>query len=1132
MNTRIMFKYIERIRCKYIVQCIIFLFMFMSYTQTDTIPAYHYFIKADSLLTQRKLDSADVYFKKAIPIYEKAKAWEQVATCYNRISECQRRNDMYEESFVSAKKALKICELHLSKSNKEVAFAYDNIGDYYYLKNKDLNNALKYYQKALKVKQKIFPDNNLDIAISYLSIGNTFLLRENFRGYDKALYFYEKALKIREKQLGKNHIKISGPSFCVGLAYDRKQEYNKALPYMKKALFVMSKADMLNKDPIEIARFNRGIGRLYQKDRQDYKAIPYLEKNLFVLEDVYGKNNSKLIQSFTLLGISYRNIGEYDRAIYYYNEAIKTQDGTFETKKNISHIYNNLGIIFKDIGEYDKAMNYYKNALNDNLKIKGEDNLGTAIYYNNIGNIYRFRKEYDKSIFYIKKALELKIKILTANSFYVADAYNDLGNVFYAKKEYKEAVKNYQKALNIRVNIFGNNGLYISESYISLGNVNMDKLNYGLALKNYQKALTIRQGVFGEHHPKVSLSFINLAEVYFEQNNFKNALINYQKAITANIVSNTEDQYFNNSILFSTLKGQAKTYQALYQENNDVNNLNQAIKTYQKADTIINQIRQSFTNYQDKVTFAKTAKEVYQGAIATQLLRYDIKKDPKSLEQAFYYAERSKANILKELLNDANAKNFTGLPKEVLALEKELRIDHAFYQSTIVKERSKQDIDSSKITNYESRLFDISRRQDSLTEVLENNYPKYYQLKHENKLITLAGIQKQLPKNKTLVEFFTSDSITYAFTISKNTLSVEELAIPKLEKQVEKFRKAVLSKDIKNYKTVGYDLYTQLIAPIKDQLVAQELIIIPDGPLWHLNFELLLTHDDNSNNPKELSYLLKEYAISYGNSANLLLNTSNNNQKTKKREECLAFSFSDSTKVIDANSMSLATLRDAGDDLPGTRKEIKAISEIIDGQYYYGSEAIEANFKKNAGQFNILHLALHGEVDNERPENSKLYFTKSKDTIEDNLLYGHELFALDIPAELTVLSACNTGSGKIAKGEGIMSLGSAFQYAGTKSLLLSSWEVSDQTTPELMRYFYRNLKEGMNKAKALQQAKLQYLQTANINRTHPFYWGGFYLVGDAASIRFDDNSILYWILGILFLIVLSGGLFWYRKIKS
>ncbi|GAA4275282.1 CHAT domain-containing protein [Aquimarina mytili] len=591
--------------------------------------------------------------------------------------------------------------------------------------------------------------------------------------------------------------------------------------------------------------------------------------------------------------------------------------------------------------------------------------------------------------------------------------------------------------------------------------------------------------------------------------------------------------------MLTTLQGQAKTYKKLYQQNKSIANLNKAITTYQKADTIINTIRQSFTNYQDKVTFAKQAKEVYQGAIESQLLLYAAKKDQQALKKAFYYAERSKANTLKELLNDANAKNFTGLPTDLVGLEKDLRIDKAFYQSKITEEHSqpfdklRAGIDTTKITRYENKLFEINRRQDSLTEVLEKNYPKYYQLKHKNDVVSVGELQQQLNERTTMVEFFTSDSTTYAFAISKNKIAVEELATADLTKKIETFRAVITSKHVGDFKTSAHQLYQELIAPIAHHFVGDELIIIPDGPLWHLNFELLLTQQEETNNPVDFSYLLHNYAISYANAANILFSGSQDTPTSKKQEECLAFSFTDSTNIVDATSMSLATLRDAGDDLPGTRKEIKAIAEIIDGQYYFGSEAIEANFKKNANQYNILHLALHGEVDNERPENSKLYFTKTKDTIEDNLLYGHELFALDIPAELTVLSACNTGSGKIAKGEGIMSLGTAFQYAGTKSLLLTSWEVSDQTTPALMKYFYTNLKQGMSKSKALQQAKLDYLKTADINRTHPFYWGGFYLVGDTAPIPFSDHTWWYWVIGVGALAILFFSLFWYRRrVKS
>ncbi len=1090
-------------------------------TQTDTIPAYHYFIKADSLLTQRKLDSAVVYFKKALPIYEKAEAWERVARCYNKISEGQIMNEEYIKSLKSAKIALKVFEQHIkNKKNLEQEFLHD-IGMIYHWMG-DFNNALSNYYKAIGINNEVNKKNNSLVSSINSNIGAVFY---NLGKYEEALEYNQKALDLAINYYGKENTK-SIYYFNLGRIHIQMQNFDQAMLYHKLTLSIA----LNNNNYRQIAQSYYGIGLIYEKKGKHDEALKYFEKHLEHLANVCEENNNNLLNALNSIGVIYRQKGQYKKALEYYQKALKIRTNDPNNKNfGFGNVFNNIGVIYKYIGQYDKAIFYLKKALKINNQFAGDGTPHIARNYNNIANVYRLKGEYDESLKYYINALKLRKDIFNENHSELADSYNDIGNLFLVKKEYEKALIYLKKALKIRESIFGQFHPDVADSYEGLGEVYLNKNDFTLSFQNYQKSWDVRLKVFGEHHPEVSLSYNNLAELYREQSNFEKALINYQKAIDANTILNKKNQYFDYNILLTTLQGQAKTYQAIYKQNKGISDLNSVIYTYQKADAIINQLRQSFTNYQDKVRFSKTAKEIYQGAIATQLLRYDIEKNPKSLVQAFYYAERSKANTLKELLNDANAKNFTGLPNKVVELEKELRIDQAFYQSQITKELSSKKTDSVRVTNYESRLFDTSRRQDSLTEVLENNYPKYYQLKHENKLITLAGIQKQLPKNKTLVEFFTSDSITYAFTISKNTLSVEELAIPKLEKQVEKFRKAVLSKDIKNYKTVGYDLYTQLIAPIKDQLVGRELIIIPDGPLWHLNFELLITHDDNSNNPKELSYLLKEYAISYGNSANLLFNTSNNNQKTQKREECLAFSFSDSTNVIDSDSMSLTTLRDAGDDLPGTRKEIKAISEIIDGQYYYGSEAIEANFKKNAGRFNILHLALHGEVDNERPENSKLYFTKSKDTIEDNLLYGHELFALDIPAELTVLSACNTGSGKIAKGEGIMSLGSAFQYAGTKSLLLSSWEVSDQTTPELMRYFYSNLKKGMNKSKALQQAKLQYLQTANINRTHPFYWGGFYLVGDSASIEFSDNVIPFWVLGIMLFLSLIGGLFWYRK---
>ncbi|WP_234859306.1 CHAT domain-containing protein [Aquimarina aquimarini] len=1109
-------------------------FFFLQYAihaqaTNDTLQASQYFEKADSLLTAKKYPSAITYFEKALPIYQKKRIWTKVASCYNKISESQRRNKEYTKSLGNAKKALQISSQYLPANNKEEADAYHNIGHfYYYGDTKDYKKALIKHQKALVIRQQLFAKDHLSIAESFERIGNTIHMQ---RKYNKALIYYQKALLIRKQHLEQDNLGIGNLYFNIGLTYKKQEKYDTALTYINTALSIREKE--LDKNHYDIALCNRLLGVIYRKKGEYDRALPYLEKYLSISMNLYGKEHHTMINALNSIGLCYNNKGEYDKALVYHQKASDVHSNIYKEWK--PRVLNNIGVIYKYKGEYDKALAYYKKALDGNLKKRGEYHYSTAINYNNIGNIYRLKGAYKQSLFYYKKALAIRVKISDYNPSGIADSYNDIGELYTLQKEYDTAQSYINKALQKRISIYGDTHPDVANSYQALATMYTDKGAYKIALQHYQKALTIRLQVFKANHPKIAETYTHIARVYTLQKEDANALLYYQKALTANRTSNSTEnptfgaeQYSNLSIALTTLQGLAKSYTQHYQKHHNSKDLNKAIDTYQKATTIINTIRQGLTNYQDKVAFAKIAKDIYKEAIAAQLLLYAKNKDQASLEKAFYYAEISKANTLKELLADANAKNFTGLPYDLLELEKELRINRSFYRSKITEEQVKKESDTAKITRYENHLFKVNRRQDSLTQILEKKHPKYYQLKYKKNIVTASDIQRQLDDTTTLLEFFTADSITYAFAITKNSIAVQELTTPKLTQQIEKFRASITEKNTLTFKQQAHELYLQLIAPIVDQCIGDQLIIIPDGSLWHLNFELLLSKKDASNNPALLSYLLRNYAITYANAANLLFTPFRDKQKDAPLQECLAFSFSDSMQSIENTTMRLASLRDAGGDLPGTRKEIRAISEIIDGQYYFGSQAIEANFKNNANKYNILHLALHGEVDNEHPEYSKLYFTKNKDTIEDNLLYGHELFALDIPAELTVLSACNTGTGKIAKGEGIMSLGNAFQYAGTKSLLLTSWEVSDQTTPELMKYFYTYLKSGMNKGKALQQAKLQYLATANINRTAPFYWAGFYLVGDTAPMHFEQRTVWYWVLAASIVILISG-LFWYRK---
>ncbi len=1066
-----------------------------THAQVDTLLASQYYNKADSFLEDRKLDSSIVYYKKALPIYQKANAWERVASTYNGLSESKYYKSEYKNALINAEKALEICDNHLFKNHKEEAIAYTNLGSVYY-KWSDFQKAFINYQKSLDIKQKIFPELHKNIAVSY---SNLALLYNTMSKYEKAIVLHKKALDIDIKLFGGEHTRVGNDYYNLANTKRSLGKHSQALKYYQKSLEITIK----NKGDDHLsAGYNYvGLGGYYSDLNQNNNALVFYQKGL----SIFRKNES-LYPLFVA--------------------------------------YSNVGLILSDKGEYNKSLQYHKKGLDVGLKILDKNHLSLGFCYWNIGLVYDRKDEKEIALEYYNKALQICKLAYREDHPDIGDLYIAIGNIYIDIKDYKNGLSYHTNALNVYKEVFKAKNPKLSSCYLGISNLYLEQGDYEQALFYSEKAINILKELYDEKSPLLIESLFQIAKINSKRKAYDKADLFYDKAIFANFINETyqikdqvfnPNQYHNSKFLLKTLKGKGKTLQLRYLKENkiSISDLEQCNIIYKEADILINHIRQSFHNYQDKIALAKQAKEIYADAIQAQLLLYKNKQNRKSLEQAFYYAEKSKANTLKGLLSESNAKNFAKLPDTLLGMEKVLKTDQAFYQSQIIDEKSNtSSVDSTKIKEYENKLFDINRKQDSLTLVLEKNYPKYHQFKYKNDIISVIDIQQQLDDKTTLLEFFTGDSISYAFTISKNDIAVQELATSKLTEQVEEFSKSIIDQDVRSYKKQASALYNKLIAPIADKLVGGNLIIVPDGSLWHLNFELLLTQEDESNNPVQLSYLLKDYAITYANSANLLFGAFKTNSSSETLQECLAFSFSDSTQTRETRTMRLENLRGTGDDLPGTRKEIRAIADIIDGQYYYGSQAVEANFKSNASQYNILHLALHGDVDNERPENSKLYFTKNKDTIEDNLLYSHELFALDIPAELTVLSACNTGTGKIAKGEGIMSLGNAFQYAGTKSLLLTSWEVSDQTTPELMKYFYTNLKAGMNKSKALQQAKLKYLTTADINRTNPFYWGGFYLIGDTAPMHFENNSALYWILGLGVLGILLLAMFWSRRKKK
>lgn len=194
------------------------------------------------------------------------------------------------------------------------------------------------------------------------------------------------------------------------------------------------------------------------------------------------------------------------------------------------------------------------------------------------------------------------------------------------------------------------------------------------------------------------------------------------------------------------------------------------------------------------------------------------------------------------------------------------------------------------------------------------------------------------------------------------------------------------------------------------------------------------------------------------------------------------------------------TLRSSLIPLNWAEKEVVGISEILGGEAYCRKSATEELFKKKAATAGILHIATHAVINDANPMFSRLIFAPDSSSLEDGYLNTYELYNMKLNADMIVLSACNTGYGKLIRGEGIMSLARGCMYAGCSSIVMSLWSVDDQSTSVIMKNFYGSLVQGKSKDEALREAKLEFLKNADEIKANPFYWSGMIVIGNTEPI--------------------------------
>jgi CHAT domain-containing protein len=208
--------------------------------------------------------------------------------------------------------------------------------------------------------------------------------------------------------------------------------------------------------------------------------------------------------------------------------------------------------------------------------------------------------------------------------------------------------------------------------------------------------------------------------------------------------------------------------------------------------------------------------------------------------------------------------------------------------------------------------------------------------------------------------------------------------------------------------------------------------------------------------------------------------------------------------------------------------EVKSIKKIFKTQIQQGEFASKNHFLEHGESYPILHFATHGKMNDQHSSYSYLAFTHPEnDSTDQHLLYVKDLYQMQLNAEMVVLSACETGIGKLQKGEGIISLSRGFSFAGAKSLVTTLWSVNDVQMSKLISLFYKNLGKKENKNTALSHAKREFIKSSPPQFAHPYYWSAPVLVGDVSPVELGSEFPWIW-LGVG-LIVLGLVIFSFRN---
>jgi len=893
----------------------------------------------------------------------------------------------------------------------------------------------------------------------------------NMNQYDEAILHYEKYLEA-SKQLGiyRNLDMEADVYRKVAQAYNTRGNFTKATEYIEMALSL----DSIQNNPLEIIEDYRTLGKIYLYVGNYRKGIGFLTKALELNEGMESSmkaiNRISIADTYLSLGQAFNALGHFQETEQYIENALKIylEQNDWQGKMEAQFLLGNTQL---QRGETNKAVMYLQNS----LELAQTHDVNGARQLQSIGESYEAKGEYEQALNSKLASLQEAeksniIPLIFWSRIGVGDAYNQIGDLeratdyYFQSAQLKEEETFQAQALGASLNMrlgdvqqaqqyfagtdaliaTGLASLRLGEARYKLGEVDSSMSSYQDAADYFTRA---------KNSEGAAKAYLRTGHIQVDLNNLEAARINLNLA--ADLADQEETEWE-----ISYQKGR------LFEKEDQID---LAIKEYQEAIRIIENIRGKFTIDEFKSTYVNDKIDVYDRLI-NLLLNIDRKPD------AFAYAQRARSRAFLDLIGNKKIDAKASVDPQLVENEQALRFQiHQLTRALMkhdLKTTGKDALRGEAKIQLETELNNVrAEYSDLLTQLRLKN--RDYQSMVVVEPSELESIQLILDENTALIEYWVSEEKLVIWVITRDNLHTVITDIPAshIRQSVVMCRRLLLPGAGDAYIGRLKNLYQNLLSPI-ELLISQyeNLGIIPHGELHFLPFQALINNNDQ--------YLIEKFNIFYIPSISVY------EQCLKKRE------------IVNNQFLAMALGNIALGEfsaLPGTTKEVRDISRHFpEGTTLFELETTESYLKNYSDQYQILHLATHGLLNSLQPMYSYLLFAPTE--TDDGQLTVHEVFGLDLNARLVTLSACQTGLGDISNGDELIGLSRAFLYAGTPAVIVSLWSVADDPTALLMTRFYEHMKQN-----SLQEALTLAQRDVLKQYKNPFFWAPFQLIGNGGD---------------------------------